>query len=128
MYEIMCNQIIKDINEDNIGKKIENIKYLINIWKTIPKERKYEVEPIQKRGEIMLDFAKNLIDINEDLQNNEVQKLVKEILELIQTEYEENIDAVLDYRRNHFTETMVKFKYEYYTNTYSDATELLENM
>lgn len=128
MYEIMCNQIIKDINKDNIEQEIDDIKYLINIWKTIPKERTYEVEPIQKRGEIMLDFARNLINVNEDLQNDELQNLIKEILELIQTEYEENIDAILDYRRNHFTETMVKFKYEYYTDTYNNATELLHNI
>ena len=128
MYEIMCNQIIKDIDEDNIEQEIENIEYLINIWKTIPKERTYEVEPIQKRGEILLDFAENLIDVNEDLQNDELQKLEKEILELIQTEYEENVGAVLDYRRNHFTETMVKFEYEYYTATYNEAKELLENI
>ena len=128
MYEIMCNQIIKNINKDNIEQEIENIKYLIGIWKTIPKERKYEVEPIQKRGEILLDFTKNLIDVNEDSQNDELQSLVKEILELIQTEYKENVSAILDYRRNHFTETMVKFKYEYYTDTYNEATELLQNM
>lgn len=128
MYEIMCNQIIKDINEDNLEQEIKSIKYLINIWKTVSKERTYEVEPIQKRGEILLDFAENLIDVNEDLQNEELQNLIKEILELIQTEYEENVDAILDYRRNHFTETMVKFKYEYYTDTYNEATELLQNM
>ena len=115
MYEIMSNQIVKD-------PKTEDIDYLINVWKTIPKERKYEISPIQKRAEIMLEFAEKLIEKPE--QTNRT----KEILEIIQEEYEPNREIILDYRKNREVESITKFKEEYYTNVYKKATEMYKNI
>ena len=115
MYEIMSNQIAKD-------PKIEDIDYLINVWKTIPKERKYEISPIQKRAEIMLEFAEKLIEKTE--QTNRT----KEILEIIQEEYEPNREIILDYSKNREVESITKFKEEYYTNVYKKATEMYKNI
>ena len=121
MYEIMSNQIAKD-------PRIEDIDYLINVWKTIPKERKYENSPIQKRAEIMLEFAENLIEKSQQTNNEELEYKAKEILEIIQKEYEPNREIILDYRRNREVESITKFKEEYYTNVYKKATEMYKNI
>ena len=55
MYETMINQIIKRPNT-------EDIQFLIDTWKTIPRERTYDVNSIQQRAEIMLKLAKELFN------------------------------------------------------------------
>lgn len=115
IYEIMCNQIVKE-------PKIEDIDYMLNVWKNINKERTYELEPIQKRAEIMLNFAQGLIDKND----KETTNLAKKILKQIEMEYEQNNEIVLDYRKNGEKEGLTKYKYEYYTSTYKKAKQLLE--
>ena len=118
MYEIMSNQIIEDIETDSTE---ENTRYLINIWKNVKRDRTYEIEPIQKRAEIMLNLAEELIKTEKD----NLITCAKEILQLIVAEYPENREIILDYRRNRETETITKFKDEYYTNVYDDAIKLL---
>ena len=118
MYEIMSNQIIEDIETDSTE---ENTRYLINIWKNVKRDRTYEIEPIQKRAEIMLNLAEELIKTEKD----NLITCAKEILQLIVAEYPENREIILDYRRNRETETITKFKDEYYTNVYADAVKLL---
>ena len=120
MYEIMCNQIIKDINSE------EDIQFLIDTWKNIKRERTYEIEPIQKRAEIMLKFSEELIEKSEELNDSKLKEKAQEILEIIIQEYEENNLIILDYRRNREAETITKYKYEYYTDVYEDALELIE--
>ena len=120
MYEIMCNQIIKDINSE------EDIQFLIDTWKNIKRERTYEIEPIQKRAEIMLKFSEELIEKSEELNDSKLKETAQEILEIIIQEYEENNLIILDYRRNREAETITKYKYEYYTDVYEDALELIE--
>ena len=118
MYEIMSNQIIEDIDT---GSTEENTRYLINIWKNVKRDRTYEIEPIQKRAEIMLNLAEELIKTEKE----NLITCAKEILQLIVAEYPENREIILDYRRNRETETITKFKDEYYTNVYDDAIKLL---
>ena len=118
MYEIMSNQIIEDIETDSTE---ENTRYLINIWKNVKRDRTYEIETIQKRAEIMLNLAEELIKTEKD----NLITCAKEILQLIVAEYPENREIILDYRRNRETETITKFKDEYYTNVYDDAVKLL---
>ena len=121
MYDIMCNQIIEDINNNKIN--IEDIEFLVDVWKNIKTERKYDVSIIQKRADIMLDLAESLLDKSENI---EVKNMAFEILELIKTEYKENITAVLEYEKNSLGKAISKFKYEAYTNIYDDAVNLLE--
>ena len=118
MYEIMSNQIIEDIETDSTE---ENTRYLINIWKNLKRDRTHEIEPIQKRAEIMLNLAEELIKT----ENENLITCAKEILQLIVAEYPGNREIILDYRRNRETETITKFKDEYYTNVYDDAVKLL---
>lgn len=128
LYEIMSNQIIYEIDENNIEGSVENIKYLTNILRTVKIERKYEVESIQKRGEILLSFAEKIINKNVELNNEGLKECTKEILKIITNEYKENIYIILDYKRNHLTETMAEFKFEYYTDIYNKAIELLASL
>ena len=118
MYEIMSNQIIKDIDTDVTE---ENTRYLIQTWKNIKRDRTYEIEPIQKRAEIMLNLAEELIKTEKE----NLIDCAKEILQLIVDEYPENREIILDYRKNREAEIITKYKEEYYTNVYNDATELL---
>ena len=118
MYEIMSNQIIEDIDKNTTEG---NTRYLINAWKNIKRDRTYEIEPIQKRAEIMYKLA-------EALSKTEKESLIncaKEILQLIVTEYSENREIILDYRRNRETEMITTYKEEYYTDVYNNAVELL---
>lgn len=115
IYEIMCNQIVKD-------PKAEDIEYILNVWKNIKKERTYELEPLQTRAELMLKFAKDLMA----KEDEEITNFAKQVLEQIKEEYQQNNGIILDYRRNGEVESITKFRYEYYTNTYNEATQLLE--
>ena len=69
-----------------------------------------------------------MINKNVELNNEELKECTKEILEIITNEYKENTYIILDYKRNHLTETMVKFKLEYYTDIYNKAIELLASL
>ena len=115
IYEIMCNQIAKD-------PKIEDTEYILNTWKKIKKERTYELEPLQKRAEIMLKFSQDLLD----KENEETTNLAKEVLKQLISEYEQYNEIILDYRRNGEIESITKYKHEYYTNIYKEAINLLE--
>lgn len=116
MYEIMIEEIIKNPNT-------EDIQFLIDTWKTIPQERKYEVNFIHYRAEMMLKLAKELLEKYEN--DEQIKAQAKEILEIITKEYRNNYLIVLDYKRNKETESMAKYKYEYYTDVYDEATSLL---
>ena len=115
LYQIMCNQILRDT-------KVEDIEYILDIWKNTKRERTYELDPLQQRAELMLNFGKGLLE----REDKEIRNLGKQVLEQIKIEYQENNEIILDYRRNRVAETITKFKYEYYTNTYNKAIELLE--
>lgn len=119
MYEIMCNQIKKDVN-------LEDIEYLIDIWKNIKRERTYDIIQIQKRAEIMIDFSKYLIENAEETKNEEMKTKAKEILKIIVEEYEPNKKIILDYKRNREIESITKFKEQNYTKIYKEAIKLLE--
>ena len=56
MYEIMSKELIKNIETVNL----EDVQFLINTWENIEISRKYDVNNIQKRAEIMLELAKVL--------------------------------------------------------------------
>lgn len=128
MYEIMCDQIVKDINSQNLDEQIENISYLIDTWKNIKNERKYDIVRTQKRAEIMYDFAKNLYEKEKKIESKELENKVANILEIIIREYPENAKIILDYKRNREIESITKFKYGYYTDVYKKAVTLLENI
>lgn len=121
MYEIMCNQIVEDINNNKVN--VEDIKYIVDVWKNIKAERKYDVSIIQKRADIMLDLAENLLDKSENI---ELKNIAYEILEIIEKEYKDNVYAVLEYEKNSLGRTIAKYKYENYTNVYNKAINLLE--
>ncbi len=121
MYDIMSNQIIENIDNNKVN--IEDIEFLVDVWKNVKPERKYDISIIQKRAEIMLDLAENLLDKSENI---EIKNMAFEILEIIKEEYKENITAVLEYEKNSLGKAISKFKYEVYTNIYDDAVNLLE--
>lgn len=120
MYEIMTNKIL-------CNPQIEDIDYIINTWKTIKMERKYELIEIQKRAEIMLEFSKGLIKKADESGNIELKDKAKEILEILKEEYNPNAKRILDYRKNGEIESITKYKYGYYKNVYKEAVKILEN-
>lgn len=116
MYEIMSNEIINNSE----ARTEENIEYLIDIWKNIEPERKYEITTIQKRAEIMLELSENLYE-DENLKN-----YAKEIAKIIVEEYSKYKDIITDYIKNGEAKKVTEYKYEYYTDTYNKAIKLLK--
>lgn len=119
IYEIMGKQIIKSEN-------ISDIEFLINTWKNREVERKYEIKQLQIRAENMLEIAKQLMEKKVENNHQELQREAEEILNIIQQEYRKYRKFMLDYERNREGETSAQYKYQYYTNTYLEATKLLE--
>ena len=119
MYEIMSRELAKNIET----VKLEDVKFLINTWENIEISRKYDVNNIQKRAEIMLELAKALKSTEkEDLCNS-----ANEILKIIVNEYETNKYIILDYKRNGMSKVVIKFQYLYYEDIYNEAKEILKN-
>lgn len=115
MYEIFCDEIINT----NVENK-DDITYIIDIWKKINVERKFESDTIQKRSEIMLKLAKYL---NE---KDEYKEQACQIAQIIVDEYMKQNKNVINYKRNRETETMARFKYKYYTDVYENAKKILD--
>lgn len=119
IYEIMGRQIVKSGN-------ISDIQFLIDIWENRQVERKYEIKQLQIRAENMLEVAKQLMKKEAETNNQELQREAEEILNIIQKEYHQYRGVMLDYERNREGETSAKYRYQYYTNTYHEAVELLK--
>ena len=115
MYEIFCDEIINT----NVENK-DDITYIIDNWKKINVERKFESDTIQKRSEIMLKLAKYL---NE---KEEYKEQACQIAQIIVDEYMKQNKNVINYKRNRETETMARFKYKYYTDVYENAKKILD--
>lgn len=126
MYEIMTNKLIEKLDSQNIESHIKDIKYLVNTWKSVKRETKYDIIAIQERAEIMLNLAKSCKLKAKENANKEIENLSNEILELIKEEYSENVMIIIDYKKNRELESITKFKYQYYTKVYREAVELLE--
>lgn len=119
MYENICNELIKDTNTI----KVEDVQILINTWSNIKVERKYDIDIIIKRENIMLNFAKELKNSN----NSEIKDKSDEILEIIKNECETNKYIILDYKRNLEFESVSKTKYIDFKNIYDEACRLKSN-
>ena len=91
-------------------------RFLINIWKDVPIERPYDIINVRKRSDIMLALAKRVS--NKEIQN--------EILEQIKSEYPKYAKLMLDNVRNRKTNLISRYEFQYYTNDYKEAVELLE--
>lgn len=126
MYKMMSEDIIKNITADNLENELENIEYLINVWYTIKTDRPYDVNGLQDRAEIMLNFSENLMEKAQNLNAEELKDKAKEILELIEIEYNENIEKSFDMLKAQEGKTIMNYKKEYYQNVYEKAKQLLE--
>ena len=124
MYEIGSRSIINTINKENIDDKIKDIEFFINIWENVPRDRTYEVTELQKRTEIFLAFAENLIQKSKEMQNNKLIDCAEKILDIIYKEYDENIEKVFDYNKNLEGEKINEYRIEFYKNVYREAIEL----
>ena len=126
MYKMMSEDIIKNINTSNLESELENIDYLINVWQTIKIDRPYDINSLQDRAEIMLNFSENLITKADTLTVEELNTKSKMILEIIETEYSENINKSYDILKSQEGKTITEYKKEYYQNVHEKAKQLLE--
>lgn len=126
MYKMMSEDIIKNINASNLENELENIDYLINVWQTIKIDRPYDINSLQDRAEIMLNFSENLITKADTLNAEGLNTKAKMILEIIEIEYSENINKSYDILKSQEGKTITEYKKEYYQNVYEKAKQLLE--
>ena len=126
MYKMMSEDIIKNINASNLESELENIDYLINVWQTIKIDRPYDINSLQDRAEIMLNFSENLITKADTLNAEELNVKAKMILEIIEIEYSENINKSYDILKSQEGKTITEYKKEYYQNVHEKAKQLLE--
>ena len=126
MYKMMSEDIIKNINASNLESELENIDYLINVWQTIKIDRPYDINSLQDRAEIMLNFSENLITKADTLNAEVLNIKAKMILEIIETEYSENINKSYDILKSQEGKTITEYKKEYYQNVHEKAKQLLE--
>lgn len=126
MYKMMSEDIIKNINTNNLENELENIDYLINVWQTIKIDRPYNINSLQDRAEIMLNFSENLITKADTLNVEELNTKAKIILEIIENEYSENINKSYDILKSQEGKTITEYKKEYYQNVYEKAKQLVE--
>ncbi len=126
MYKMMSEDIIKNINASNLENELENIDYLINVWQTIKIDRPYDINSLQDRAEIMLNFSENLITKADTLNAEGLNTKAKMILEIIETEYSENINKSYDILKSQEGKTITEYKKEYYQNVHEKAKQLLE--
>ena len=126
MYKMMSEDIIKNINTSNLESELENIDYLINVWQTIKIDRPYDINSLQDRAEIMLNFSENLITKADTLNAEGLNTKAKMILEIIETEYSENINKSYDILKSQEGKTITEYKKEYYQNVHEKAKQLLE--
>lgn len=126
MYKMMSEDIIKNINASNLESELENIDYLINVWQTIKIDRPYDINSLQDRAEIMLNFSENLITKADTLNAEGLNTKAKKILEIIEIEYSENINKSYDILKSQEGKTITEYKKEYYQNVYEKAKQLLE--
>ena len=126
MYKMMSEDIIKNINASNLESELENIDYLINVWQTIKIDRPYDINSLQDRAEIMLNFSENLITKADTLNAEGLNTKSKMILEIIETEYSENINKSYDILKSQEGKTITEYKKEYYQNVHEKAKQLLE--
>ena len=126
MYKMMSEDIIKNINASNLESELENIDYLINVWQTIKIDRPYDINSLQDRAEIMLNFSENLITKADTLNAEGLNTKAKMILEIIETEYSENINKSYDILKSQEGKTITEYKKEYYQNVHEKAKQLLE--
>lgn len=126
MYKMMSEDIIKNINASNLENELENIDYLINVWQTIKIDRPYDINSLQDRAEIMLNFSENLITKADTLNAEGLNTKAKKILEIIEIEYSENINKSYDILKSQEGKTITEYKKEYYQNVHEKAKQLLE--
>ena len=126
MYKMMSEDIIKNINASNLESELENIDYLINVWQTIKIDRPYDINSLQDRAEIMLNFSENLITKADTLNAEGLNTKAKKILEIIEIEYSENINKSYDILKSQEGKTITEYKKEYYQNVHEKAKQLLE--
>ena len=126
MYKMMSEDIIKNINASNLESELENIDCLINVWQTIKIDRPYDINSLQDRAEIMLNFSENLITKADTLNAEGLNTKAKKILEIIEIEYSENINKSYDILKSQEGKTITEYKKEYYQNVYEKAKQLLE--
>ena len=106
MYSIMaeCN-----LNDDDV-------KFLINTWKSVEIQRPYNITDVRKVSDARLKIAKKVS--NEELRS--------EILQIIVDEYPKYAEIFLDNVRNLQTDLMSKYEFKYYTSNFKEAVEMLE--
>lgn len=126
MYEIMSNTIIENMNSENLNENIDNIEFLKNTLTNIKRDRTYEVSTIQDRADIILDFSEKLIEKSEELGDTRLKEEAKELLEILENEYEENSNIILDYIKNGESRGIANLRYDTYKITYERAKRLIE--
>ena len=126
MYEIMSNTIIKNINGENLNENIDNIEFLKDTLINIKRDRTYDVSNIQDKADIILDFSEKLIEKSEELGDTRLKEEAKELLEILENEYEENSNIILDYIKNGESRGIANLRYDTYKLTYEKAKGLIE--
>ena len=126
MYEILSNNILKSINEVNVEDKINDIKFLKNTLQNVEMERKYDVGEIQKRADIIVNFAEGLINKSEELKNVELKNEANEIVNILLNEYKEKAKLILEYTKNGEMFTIANMRHDTYIETVTRAKKIIE--
>lgn len=126
MYEIMKDTILETINTENINQKIEDIEFLKNTIKNVKRDRKYDINEIQKKADIILEFSSQLIEKSNELKNDELKQQAIDLLNILIDEYKENSKIFLEYDKNQQGKTISNMKFETYKSTINRVHILLK--
>ena len=109
MYKLLSDSIIQNNNKTDL-------EFLIKTLKQVKVERKYEINQLESRSDI-------IINLYEKTKNKEELK-DKELLNIIIKEYPEYSKCILEYTKNLEGKTMSDIKYKNYTQNYERAKNL----
>lgn len=121
IYEIICNHILNNIDKVDENKTLEEIDFLINTWKNVENERKYDSAKIQRRADIIIDFAENL-----NKKDDKLKQKAREIANIMIEKYKENNNIILNYTKNQEQEGIANLNYQSYYQTYLKALKIIE--
>ena len=108
MYDIITEL---DLND-------EDVKYFIDVWKNVEMERPYDIVDVRT-------ISDDRLQILEKTQNVELKK---QIAYIIEDDYQKYVGMFLNNAKNQKTDFMNKYEFEYYTNNYVKATDIIKEL
>ena len=116
VFNLYWKQIYSNIDKLSDKELKEYTEFGINQYKKVEISERMNFENILKRADVMLNTIKNL----EKSDNNICKNTIKELKDIIKSEYDKNIVNIEDDQRNYLTEeekNSLKEKYEIILNS-----------